>query len=222
MGKNRERVRFSPRPGRRDRPGESHNFRTHHAARRDGFQDYYAVKSHLAAARCLVAGCGNTCAAMWPRSEVKSHGVMRAGRAALGAGHPPPPHTRWPWCMRTPTLVGARVPRARPAPRTRSDCRTSRAVGGPPRTSAPTKDPSHVPAPATFPSQPRSRRGFVGGAVRPVAESGGKRVFARFGPCAENVQGTFRRGRKCFPPRVSWGRAGNRDRLSRKKRDTGC
>ena len=42
--------------------------------------------------------------------------------------------------MWTPTLVGARVPRARPAPRTRSDCRTSRAEGGPPRTSAPTTD----------------------------------------------------------------------------------
>ena len=42
--------------------------------------------------------------------------------------------------MWTPTLVGARVPRARPAPRIRSDCRTSRAEGGPPRTSAPTTD----------------------------------------------------------------------------------
>ena len=59
---------------------------------------------------------------------------------------PRPPPTRWPWCMRPPTLVGARVPRARPAPRTRSDCRTSRAGGGPPGTSAPTTGPSHVPA----------------------------------------------------------------------------
>ncbi len=66
MGKNRERVRFSPRPGHRDRPREAaiHCGRTYHAARRDGFQDYYAVKSHLAVARRLVAGCGNTCAAM--------------------------------------------------------------------------------------------------------------------------------------------------------------
>ena len=66
MGKNRERVRFSPRPGHRDRPREAaiHCGRTYHAVRRDGFQDYYAVKSHLAVARRLVAGCGNTCAAM--------------------------------------------------------------------------------------------------------------------------------------------------------------
>ena len=73
----------------------------------------------------------------------------------------PPPHTRWPWYMRPPTLVGARVPRARPAPRSRSDCRTSRAGGGPPGTSAPTTGPSHVPAPATFPSQPRSSPSHV-------------------------------------------------------------
>ena len=44
------------------------------AAPRDGFQarydtafgrDYYAVKSHLAAARRIVEGCGNTCAALF-------------------------------------------------------------------------------------------------------------------------------------------------------------
>ena len=45
--------------------------------------------------------------------------------------------------MWTPTLVGARVPRARPALRIRSDCRTSRAEGGPPGTSAPTTDSDH-------------------------------------------------------------------------------
>ena len=45
--------------------------------------------------------------------------------------------------MWTPTLVGARVPRARLALRIRSDCRTSRAEGGPPRTSAPTTDSGH-------------------------------------------------------------------------------
>ena len=49
--------------------------------------------------------------------------------------------------MRTPTLVGARVPRARPALRIRSDCRTSRAEGGPPGTSAPTTDSGHRPQP---------------------------------------------------------------------------
>ena len=45
--------------------------------------------------------------------------------------------------MWTPTLVGARVPHARPALRIRSDCRTSRAEGGPPGTSAPTTDSDH-------------------------------------------------------------------------------
>ena len=81
---------------------------------------------------------------------------MREGRACRGrthAAHAPP--TRWPWCMRPPTLVGARVPRARPAPRTRSDCRTARAGGGPPgRRPLPQ-------LPATFPSQPHSRPSHV-------------------------------------------------------------
>ena len=196
------------------------------AARRDGFQDYYAVKSHLAAVRAPRGGVREHV-----RSEVKSRGVMREGRACRGrthAAHAPPPHTRWPWYMRPPTLVGARVPRARPAPRTRSDCRTSRAGGGPPGTSAPTTGPSHVPAPATFPPQPRPRPSHVPAVVlaaEPCAPSRNRAEnapFARVGSCAENVQGAFRRGRKCFSPRVSWGRAGNRNRPSRKNRDTGC
>ena len=82
MGKNRERVRFSPRPGHRDRPREAaiHCGRTYHAVRRDGFQDYYAVKSHLAVARRLVAGCGNTCAAMW-RGDAARRGTLWGGTA---------------------------------------------------------------------------------------------------------------------------------------------
>ena len=52
-------------------------------------------------------------------------------------------HVGWPWRTMAPTLVGARVPRARSAPhaRARLGCRTSRRVragGGPPGTSAPT------------------------------------------------------------------------------------
>ena len=49
------------------------------AARRDGFQDYYAVKSHLAAPR----------GGVWEhvRSEVKSRGTMREGRACRGRTH---------------------------------------------------------------------------------------------------------------------------------------
>ena len=42
--------------GRQNKPGEGRNCRTDHASWRDGFQDYYAVKSHLSAARRLVAG----------------------------------------------------------------------------------------------------------------------------------------------------------------------
>ena len=34
MGKNRERIRFSPRPGRRGSPGEGRTCRTRRAARR--------------------------------------------------------------------------------------------------------------------------------------------------------------------------------------------
>ena len=151
------------------------------AARRDGFQDYYAVKSHLAAPRGGVRE--------HVRSEVKSRGAMREGRACRGR---------------------------------------TRAGGGPPGTSAPTTGPSHVPAPATSPPQPRPRPSHVPAVVlaaEPCAPSRNRAEnapFARFGSCAENVQGAFRRGRKCFSPRVSWGRAGNRNKLSRKIRDTGC
>ena len=55
---------------------------------------------------------------------------------------------RMRFLARANVMVGARVSRARPTPRTRSDYRTSRAGGGPPGTSAPTT------------GQPRSRRGF--------------------------------------------------------------
>ena len=49
------------------------------AARRDGFQDYYAVKSHLTAPRGGVRE--------HVRSEVKSRGAMREGRACRGRTH---------------------------------------------------------------------------------------------------------------------------------------
>ena len=161
------------------------------AARRDGFQDYYAVKSHLAAPRGGVRE--------HVRSEVKSRGVMREGRACRG---------------RTHAALGAGLPDVP---------RRGRAAG----TSAPTTGPSHVPAPATSPPQPRSRPSHVPAVVlaaEPCAPSrnrAGNAPFARVGFCVEEAQGAFRRGRKCFSPRVSWGRAGNRDRLSRKNRDKG-
>ena len=140
MGKNRERVRFSPRPGRRDSPGEGRTCRTRRATRR---------------LSRLLRGEISSCGASWRgagtrafRSEIarRHAGGPRLSRPYPRRPRPPPTHTRWPWCMRPPSLVGARVPRARPAPRTRSDCRTSRAGGGPPGTSAPTTGPSHVPA----------------------------------------------------------------------------
>ena len=148
------------------------------AARRDGFQDYYAVKSHLAAPRGGVRE--------HVRSEVKSRGVMREGRACRG---------------RTHAALGAGLPDVP---------RRGRAAG----TSAPTSGPSHVPAPATSPPQPRSRPSHVPAVVlaaEPCAPSRNRAEnapFARFGSCAENVQGAFRRGRKCFSPRVSWGAGG--------------
>ena len=45
-----------------------------------GSQIYYAVKSHLAAARRLVAGCGDACAAMW-LGDTARHGTLWGGTA---------------------------------------------------------------------------------------------------------------------------------------------
>ena len=42
--------------------------------RRDAFQDYYAVESNLAAARHLVTGCGNTCAAFFRAVDAAHRG----------------------------------------------------------------------------------------------------------------------------------------------------
>ena len=85
MGKNRERIRFSPRPGRRGSPGEGRTCRTRRAAR--WLSRLYAVKSHLAAPRGGVRE--------HVRSEVKSRGAMREGRACCGRTHAAlaPPHT---------------------------------------------------------------------------------------------------------------------------------
>ena len=128
-------------PGPPRQPREGRTCRTRRAARQ---------LSRLL--RGEISSCGGA-GASWRgvgtrafRSEIARR---HAGGPRLSRPYPRrprPPPTRWPWCMRPPTLVGARVPRARPAPRTRSDCRTSRAGGGPPGTSAPTTGPSHVPA----------------------------------------------------------------------------
>ena len=51
--------------------------------RRDA-QDYYALESHLAAARRLVEGCGNTCAALFRAVDAALEGeIAREGEAAL-------------------------------------------------------------------------------------------------------------------------------------------
>ena len=74
------------------------------------------------------------------RTSITCYLIPRLGKARSLSDAPP---------ASAPMLVGARVPRARPAPRTRSDCRTSRAGGGPPGTSAPTRGSGHVPATST-------------------------------------------------------------------------
>ena len=85
MGKNRERVRscFSPRlkPPRqtRGRPQFIANERiTPRAA--TAFKIYYAVKSHLAAARRIVEGCWNTCAALLRAVDAALEGEMARER----------------------------------------------------------------------------------------------------------------------------------------------
>ena len=193
------------------------------AARRDGFQDYYAVKSHLAAVRAPRGGVREHV-----RSEVKSRGVMREGRAcrghthaALGAGLPDVPRRGRAAGTSAPTTGPSHVPALAtfpPQPRSRPSHVPTPATFPP----QPRSHPSHVPAPATFPPQPRPRPSHVPAVVlaaEPCAPSrnrAGNAPFARVGFCVEEAQGAFRRGRKCFPLRVSWGRAGNRDKLSRK------
>lgn len=49
----------------------------------------YAVKSHLAAARRLVAGCGDACAAMW-LGDTARHGTLWGGTAKEAERSPAP------------------------------------------------------------------------------------------------------------------------------------
>ena len=199
MGKNRERIRFSPRPGRRGSPGEGRTCRTRRAARR---------LSRLL--RGEISSCGGA-GASWRGAGT------HAFRSEIARCHAGGPRLSRPYPRR---------------PRRGAAGRSAPGAGrrdvGPYHRSQPRSRPSHVPAPATSPPQPRSRPSHVPAVVlaaEPCAPSRNRAEnapFARFGSCAENVQGAFRRGRKCFSPRVSWGRAGNRDRLSRKNRDTGC
>ena len=52
--------------------------------RRDAFQDYYAVESHLAAARHLATGCGNTCAALFRAVDAALEGEIALKIALKG------------------------------------------------------------------------------------------------------------------------------------------
>ena len=85
MGKNRERIRFSPRPGRRGSPGEGRTCRTRRAARR---------------LSRLLRGEISSCGASWRgagtrafRSEIARR---HAGGPRLSRPYPrrprPPPH----------------------------------------------------------------------------------------------------------------------------------
>ena len=100
------------------------------------------VKSHALGRDALVAS--GSCMSLHPPRHGPARTVpappsARGVGAGCRRGRPPRPPRR-PWRTRAPTLVGACVPRARPASRTGSGCRTFRAGGGPPRTSAPTID----------------------------------------------------------------------------------
>ena len=118
------------------------------AARRDGFQDYYAVKSHLAGAswrdagtrafRSEIARChagGPRVSRPYPRRPRRG----AAGRSAPGAGR----RDVGPYHRSQPRSHPSHVP----APAT-----------SPPQ---PRSSPSHVPVPATFPPQPRSSPSHV-------------------------------------------------------------
>ncbi len=77
MGKNRERVRFSPRPGRRDRPGEGRTYRTRRAARRDGFPD---------SLRGEISSCGGSAPRGGVRGCVRGDVARRHGSARDAVG----------------------------------------------------------------------------------------------------------------------------------------
>ena len=78
----------APSAGREDAPGAPGGDVPPERAergRRDArdAQDYYAVKSHLAAARRIVEGCGNTCAALFRAIDAALEGeTARVGEAA--------------------------------------------------------------------------------------------------------------------------------------------
>ena len=89
MDKNRERVRFSPHPGRRDRPGEGRTYRTRHTARRDGFQDSLRGEISSCGGSAPRGGVRDACAAMWLGDTARS-GTLWGGTAKEAERSPAP------------------------------------------------------------------------------------------------------------------------------------
>ena len=137
MGKNRERVRscFSPRlkPPRQTR-GRPQFIAAERITPRaaTAFKIYYAVKSHLAAARRCGASRrhagGPRLSRPYPRrarSEVKSRGVVREGRACRGRTRAGPVRTPYaepppPLCLRFQCVIKSRLLPEPPSPKASS------------------------------------------------------------------------------------------------------
>ena len=146
MGKNRERIRFSPRPGRRGSPGEGRTCRTRRAARR---------------VSRLLRGEISSCSTSWRGAGT------RAFRSEIARCHAGGPRLSRPY-PRRPRRGAA----GRPAPG--AGRRGRRPLPQVPATSPPQPRPrpSHVPAPATFPPwfwrRSRAPRLGIGRKTRPL------------------------------------------------------
>ena len=150
-----------------------------------------------------------------PRRGASERAPARPGarctRAASARGVRTGPDTR------APTLVGARVPRARPAPRSAVGhpahgagrrrrrplplgCRTPRARGGPPRTSAPTTVPPSARGVRTGPDTAlRAMYPRRLGAGRPNGPAEDVGPYHR-SAVGHPAHGAGRRGRRPLPP----------------------
>ena len=129
-----------------------------------------------------------------------------------------PPAPRWLWRTMAPTLVGARVPRARSAPhaRARLGCRTSRRVragDGPPGTSAPTILPPAPTRPRRWPHNglarevPAPPRRVASERLRPgqMVATGGTQFSASVHTGAPPPGTTRRSGKWTATPPRTWG-----------------
>ena len=141
MGKNRERIRFSPRPGRRGSPGEGRTCRTRRATRQV-----------LILLRGEISSCGGA-GASWRGAGT------RAFRSEIARCHAGGPRLSRPYPRR---------PRRGAAGRSAPGA--GRRDVGPYHRSQPRSRPSHVTAPATFPPwfwrRSRAPRRGIGRATR--------------------------------------------------------